>query len=403
MNDGFVRIACATPAIEVADCMHNAQEIAALARQAAQAGAAVVLFPELCVTAYTCGDLFLQQALLDEAELALFEIVRQTRGLDLLLVVGLPVRHGAALYNCAAVLCHGRVLGLVPKRHIPNYGEFYELRHFRSGPDAVLTHDLRGQPVPLGSGLVFVHALLPALRIGVEICEDLWVPNPPSASLAMGGATVILNPSASDEVVGKADFRRQLVQSQSARLIAAYAYADAGEGESTTDLVFSGHNLIAENGTLLAESKRYETGLTLADVDVLRLESERRRTTTFPIAPDSLAAIPFSFAIKNLPLERPVSATPFVPKDDAARSERCDEILRMQAQGLATRLRRSKARCATLALSGGLDSTLALIVIARAFDLLGMDRRNILTVTMPGFGTTARTRGNADALAEAYG
>ena len=403
MTDGFIRAACATPYTTVAGCDKNAGEIIRLAHEAVRAGAKLVAFPELCVTGYTCGDLFLQRTLLQSAEAALVRILKETERLDTLIVVGLPVPSLNALFNCAAVACRGRLLALVPKRHIPNYSEFYEARHFSPGSADAVEIEFAGRRVPLGGDVVFRCETMPSLRIGVEICEDLWVPSPPSERLAIGGATVIMNPSASDEVVGKADFRRTLVKAQSARLISAYMYADAGAGESTTDLIYAGHNLICENGALLAESKRYATGILCADIDIEKLESERRRMTTFFTHDQPAREIPFTLDIVPLELRRQLSPTPFVPDSSGERAARCEEILRMQAQGLSTRLERSRVKTAVVALSGGLDSTLALIVIARAFDLLSRPRSDIIAITMPGFGTTARTHGNADALAEAFG
>lgn len=401
MKDGFVRVACATPRVKVADCAFNAEQVIALANEAAEKGAALAVFPELCLTAYTCGDLFTTDTLLSGALEALKTMLDGTKALQTLLVVGLPLALDGALYNVAAVLLRGEVLGLVPKRNIPNYGEFYEARHFASGTDARLI-PLLGKNVPFGAGLVFACEELSAFKLGVEICEDLWVAEPPSNALSRMGVTVMANPSASNEVVGKAEYRRKLLAAQSAKTLCAYVYTDAGEGESTQDMVFSGHDLIYENATLLAQSKRFTTGLTLADVDVKRLEHERLRTSTFvPMQP--AMQIPFSLPLRELTLIRRVDAKPFVPKDDAARAARCEEILTMQAVGLATRLNHTGAKTVVLGLSGGLDSTLALIVAAHAFDRLSLPRKGILTATMPCFGTTKRTRSNAELLAQAYG
>ncbi|WP_087064996.1 NAD(+) synthase [Intestinibacillus massiliensis] len=404
MKDGFIKVASATPAIRVADCAYNASEIIRQARQAAEKGAQLVVFPELCLTGYTCGDLFLHETLLRGALDALGTVCAQTTDLNAALVVGLPFAFGGKLYNCAAVVCAGRIAGLVPKQNIPNYAEFYEARHFAPGVGLEpAPAKACGQDTVFGTGLLFQCPELPALTLGVEICEDLWVPDAPSAALAQMGATVIANPSASDEVVGKAAYRRDLVRGQSARLLCAYVYADAGFGESTQDLVFAGHNLIAENGALLTESRRFESGLCYADVDLGRLVHERRRMNTF----ETMEA-PYVAELRLEPLEddladRYVPATPFVPTDKGALEERCQEILTMQATGLATRLRHARCKDAVIGLSGGLDSTLALVVTVHAFDMLGLDRSGILAVTMPCFGTTARTKGNAEKLAEAYG
>ncbi len=402
MRYGFVRVCCATPQLKVADAAHNAREIARLAREAAQEGAMVVCFPELCLTAYTCGDLFLSARLQSGALEGLSLLLEETRELPAVLVVGLPISYLGRLYNCAAVVQKGRVLGLVPKQNIPNYSEFYEQRHFASGKGLKGEIELLGQGVPIGEDLLFACQDLPDLTLGVEICEDLWVAEPPSGRLTALGATLIANPSASNEVVGKAAYRRSLLCAQSARTLCAYLYADAGAGESSQDLVFSGHDLIYENGALLAESRRFSTGLIFADADLSRLVSERRRTTTFQTL-EGGRRIPFRLPVLSLPLRRPVARLPFVPQEGAEREARCEDVLRMQAEGLATRLRHVKAACAVVGLSGGLDSTLALIVTCHAFDLLNLDRRGILAVTMPCFGTTGRTRRNAEQLAASYG
>lgn len=399
MKDGFIRVAVATPRVRVADCAFNLQNIVALAREGTDRGAAVIVFPELCLTAYTCGDLFLQQTLIQAAEDTLAQFLKKTSHLQSLLIVGLPVHGNAALYNCAAVCCQGRLLGVVPKGYIPNYAEFYEARLFSpAGSQTEIT--LAGQRVPMGS-LLFRCENYPSFCVGVEICEDLWVPVPPSCRLAQAGATVLCNLSASDEVAGKPDYRRRLVTAQAGHMLAAYLYANAGEGESSTDLVFSGHSLIAENGMLLSESPGYVTGLTYADIDVLRLQAERRRITTFLPGPP-VPEVTFRLALPELTLEREISPLPFVPRGPAL-EERCEEILAMQTAGLATRLQHTGSKTVVLGVSGGLDSTLALLVAARALDRVGLPRTALLAVTMPGFGTTARTKGNARALASAFG
>ena len=406
MQDGFVKIAAATPDLRVADCAYNASEIVKLARQAAAKGAHLVVFPELCLTGYTCGDLFLQRTLLDGAVAALDTVCRETAALNAAVVVGLPLVHQGKLFNVAAVLCGGKIEGIVPKQFIPNYSEFYEERHFTSGAGVPFqTISLLGQDTLFAGGepLVFQCEKMPDFTFGVEICEDLWVANPPSTRLAQAGATVIVNLSASDEIIGKASYRRDLVRQQSARLLCAYLYADAGFGESTQDLVFAGHDLIAENGALLAESRLFDRGVIYADIDVQRLTHERRRMNTFVTEQNpAVAALPVHPGANNL-TDRTFPRTPFVPASKALRDERCEEILSLQATGLATRLRHTHAKTAVVGLSGGLDSTLALIVLVHAFDMLGLDRKGILAVTMPCFGTTARTKGNAEKLADAYG
>lgn len=409
MKDGFVRVAAATPDIKVADCGYNADQIISLIKQAAKNDASIVVFPELCVTGYTCGDLFLQKTLLDSAENVLRKIVRETAELDIISIVGVPLELKEKLYNCAAVIKGGKILGFVPKKNIPNYSEFYEMRHFKpwdGEPGLVEFYGISNynkQYVPFGD-CIFTCENSPELCIGVEICEDLWTPEPPSGKLAALGATIICNLSASDEMIGKSDYRRQLVSSQSARLICGYIYADAGMGESTQDLIFSGHNLIAENGTVISESKKFTTGLTFGEIDLQRLSMERRRMNTFPSESNrKVMKVDFEIKMKELSLERLYPPMPFVPSDKSDLESRCGEILTMQATGLATRLRHIGCKTAVIGLSGGLDSTLALIVTVRAFDMLGLDRKGIIAVTMPCFGTTSRTKSNAHFLAEAYG
>ncbi len=401
MKDGFIKVAAATPALKVADPAYNGREIFKLAEQAAAHGTSVVVFPELSLTGYTCGDLFLQQHLLDNALDALKTLRNRTAKLNIAITVGLPLTVHGKLYNCAAVLCGGRLAGIIPKRHIPNYSEFYELRYFTPGPDAKAEIiECCGQSVAFGGCQVFRSG---KLTFGVEICEDLWAPDPPSMMLTAAGAKVILNLSASDELVGKAEFRRELVKGQSARLICGYVYADAGFGESTQDLVFAGHNIIAENGAIISESQRFTSGITYADIDLGRVEHDRRRVNTIL---SNTAAFNTELPIRpvhNDLTDRTIFRTPFVPSDASKRDSRCEEILAIQSTALATRLRHTGSRCAVVGLSGGLDSTLALIVMVHAFDRLKLERSGILAVTMPCFGTTGRTKGNAEKLAEAYG
>ena len=413
MRDGFIKIAAATPDLHVADCAYNTSEIVKLAKEAAAKGAKLITFPELCLTGYTCGDLFLQETLLEGAMQALGTVCRETAELQAVIVVGLPMRYNGKLYNIAAPIVHGRVLAFVPKTHIPNYSEFYEQRHFYSGKTlddegieakniGVKTLNEEYNYIHIGNDFIFRCEEQPLFTFGVEICEDLWVPNPPSTALAQMGAHIIVNLSASDEIIGKAGYRRDLVRQQSGRLLCAYLYADAGFGESTQDLVFAGHDLIAENGALLAESKMFSQGIIYADIDLQRLAHERQRMNTF----ESIEGGVFSFSlepVENDLADRTFPRTPFVPANKALRDERCEEILTLQATGLATRLRHTHAKTAVVGLSGGLDSTLALIVLVHAFDMLELDRKGILAVTMPCFGTTARTKGNAEKLAEAYG
>ena len=406
MRDGFVKVAAGTPSIRVADCRYNAEQIFTLMREAHHQGVRVLCLPELCLTGYTCGDLFLQPTLLRGAEEGLTTILEATKNLDMVTAIGLPVRspYDNKLYNCAAVIHKGEILGLVPKIHLPNYGEFYEERWFASGAGAEFSFPLCGQEVTLSADHLFYCTQLPQLVIGVEICEDLWAPAPPSVRLARSGATLILNLSASNETVGKAGYRRSLVCGQSGRLLCGYVYADAGEGESSTDLVFAGHNMIAENGVLLSE-RRFGTGLTVSEIDVDRLCAERQRLSTFqaPAAEEGLWRLGFDLELADTHLTRPVSPTPFVPEDKTDRAERCNEILYVAALGLKKRLEHTSAKTAVVGLSGGLDSTLAVLITAVAMQMLDRPATDIIAVTMPCFGTTDRTKSNAVLLAERLG
>ena len=406
MRDGFIKVAAGTPEIRVADCTHNAQQCLTLMRQAAEQGVKVLCLPELCLTGYTCGDLFLQESLLRGAEDALAHILSETKDLDLVAAVGVPMRYHGKLFNCAAVLCRGELLGLVPKLNLPNYTEFYEGRWFTSGR-ALMGSDFcvpfAGQEnVEFSPGLLFRCADLPQLCIGVEICEDLWVADTPSTRLAQGGATLILNPSASDETVCKDDYRRTLLSATSGRLVCGYVYADAGWGESSTDLIYAGHSLIAENGTILAQ-RRFETGLTVTELDLEKLCHERQRMSTFPADAPDLFPQYFRLNVSETKLTRPVAKNPFVPADHGDRAARCQEILTLSALGLKKRLAHTGARTAVVGLSGGLDSTLALLITARAMAMLDRPMTDILAVTMPCFGTTSRTKSNAEILAERIG
>ena len=406
---GFARVATAVPQLHLADPSANARETVEMLAEADREGVDVIVFPELGLTGYTCGDLFAQNALLESAQNAL-ETVRQAT-LEVyqgLAVVGLPVRHQGRLYNCAAVLAHGMVLGLVPKAHLPNHGEFYEARHFQPGLGQVGgSVKSGGLQIPFGVDLLFPHREIPGLVVGVEICEDLWVPVPPSSAQAMSGATLLLNLSASNEVVGKAPYRRTLVQAQSGRCLGAYLYASAGVGESSSDLVFGGHTIIAENGQILAEGNRFShhNRLLVADIDLQKVSHDRQVSTTF--VQDSVSSgafrsfgwgVPVRKNPAELPLRRVVDPSPFVPAHPATRDERCEEIFSIQVEGLARRLRQVPVRHLTLGVSGGLDSTLALLVAVAALDRLSLPRTQLLGLSMPGFGTTQRTRENARAL-----
>ena len=401
MKYGFLRAAAASPGLRVADVAYNTQEIIKSMREYAARNAQLLCLPEFCLTGYTCSDLFLQETLIRGAEQGLAEILAASCGLNLVTVVGLPVRRSGKLYNCAAVVCDGKLLGLVPKTHLPNYSEFYEKRHFLPGPAQASPMELAGQQTLFGTNLLFACRQMPEFVLGVEICEDLWAPIPPSCTHALAGATVIANLSASDETVGKAAYRRDLVCGQSARLLCGYLYADAGHGESTTDMTFAAHDLIAENGTLLAEAGPFEDGRAVTELDLGRMVQERTRNTTFEPHTEGYTTVSFDLEPVEVPLTRKVSPTPFVPRDDAARAERCELILRIQAEGLAKRMEHTHARCAVVGISGGLDSCLALLVAVRACHILGRDPRDIVAITMPCFGTSKRTRSNAEILCEA--
>ena len=402
MHDGFVRIAAGTPQVFLADTQKNARAIIEMMRAADARRAKLLVLPEMCLTGYSVGDLVLKDTLLRGALNALEELCRASEALDVVTVAGLPLAVGNRLFNCAAVIHKGRVLGAVPKTHLPNYAEYYELRHFAPGPAQAENIVLNGESVPFGADLLFRCINMPEFCLGIEICEDLWVPNPPGVAHALAGATVIANPSASNELVGKADYRRLLLESQSARLVCGYVYADAGQGESSMDSVFAGHDLIYENGERLAES-RWENGLIFADVDAAYLASERRRMNAFREAAQPHREIPFALHMEALDLSRAVAPLPFVPQNAAEREQRCEEILRIQAGGLARRMAHAHAKCAVIGVSGGLDSTLALIVAARAARLAGLGEGSVVAVTMPCFGTTERTHANALKLAEGLG
>ena len=405
---GFVRVASSAPALRVADVTYNVQQIGAALAQAAAADVQLVVFPELCITAYSCADLFYQDHLLQAAQVGIAQIAMSTALSYVSCVVGLPVRVAGRLYNCAALLSEGRIIGVVPKTYLPTAGEFYEQRWFTPADRSLpATVEIAGQTTPFGTDLLFVADEMPGCVVGIEICEDLWAVAPPSGRLALAGATLLVNPSASNELLGKAEYRRDLVRQQSARGLAAYVYAGAGSGESTTDTVYSGHCLIAENGTLLAESTRFQldTQIIVADLDMQRLDHERIKNSSFSqtVGAVDLRRIPFTlpntFAAAAPLVNRPLARTPFVPADPARRAEHCREIFSIQALGLAKRLRHVGAQRITLGVSGGLDSTLALLVTVRAFDQVGLDRAGIIAITMPGFGTTTRTRSNAEQLA----
>ena len=396
MRHGFVKVAAVTPDIRVANVNYNTEQICRKIDEAASRGAKIIVFPELCITGYTCGDLFTQDILLEKARKALGEIARYTEGKDALIFVGAPLAVDGELYNVAAALNNGRILGLTTKSFLPNYGEFYEMRQFAQGPEEAREILFDGKKVFFGPRLLFVADTLETLIVSAEICEDVWSPIPPSIQAAREGAVIIANCSASDEQAGKEEQRRRLICGQSSKLICGYVYANAGEGESTTDLVFGGHNIIAERGFVLAEGKRFENGIIYSEFDIQRINSERRKNTTFQTLKErKLPRISFSIQVEDTVLTREFSSRPFVPRGEQAQRERWEEILSIQAMGLKKRLFHTHTKSAAVGISGGLDSTLALLVTARAFDLLGLDRKGITAVTMPCFGTTDRTYQNA--------
>ena len=405
MKYGFVKVAAATPKIRVADVHYNGENIIQLIGRAEKAGAELLVFPELCVCGYTCGDLFGQNVLLDGALAALKEIAAATKGKSMLVFVGVPVRLGGVLYNCAAALCGGKVLAFIPKRHLPNYAEFYEKRNFQPYVGENTRVEWEGEQVPFGHKILFREANVPDFTVAAELCEDLWVPAPPSVEHALAGANIIVNLSASDETAGKAEYRRLLVRAQSAKTVSGYVYADAGEGESTTDMVFAGHDMICENGEILAESEPFGEGLAVSEIDVEKLAFERRRINTYYENSDTSGYEVISFcACKGTgSLTRTVARLPFMPQGEDALGKRAELILSMQAQGLKKRLEHTNAQSAVIGISGGLDSALALLVTVRAFKALGKDLRDIVAVTMPCFGTTDKTLNNSLKLMQELG
>ena len=415
-NHDFIRVAVGVPRCQVADPVFNAGQTEALMRQAAEAGASVVAFPELGLSAYTCDDLFHQRALLDACEAALGQLVEASAALPCVVVVGLPLRHEHRLFNCAVVFHRGRILGVVPKTYLPNYGEFYEARQFNAAGEAATDEvELLGQHVPFGSKLIFAAADLPLLRLHVEICEDVWAPIPPSSFAALAGATVLVNLSASNVTVGKSGYRHQLVCQQSARCLAAYIYSSAGAGESSTDLAWDGHALIYENGEMLAEAERFAGGshLIQADVDLERVSRERMRQTSFgqsvrehATTVRAFRSVAFELEVPRdaaLPLQRQVERFPYVPADRSRRDERCAEVYNIQVQALVQRMASSGIAKLVIGVSGGLDSTHALLVCAKAMDRMGLPRSNILGYTMPGYATGTRTLDQALRLMAAVG
>ncbi len=401
---GFIKVCAATSEIKVADVPFNVRGIAAAANKAAEEGAQLIVFPELCVSGYTCGDLFNQRAL-TEGVLKGLEYLKNNISGNVLAFVGAPVEKDGKLYNCAVAICGGKIAGVVPKTCIPNYGEFYERRHFRAAENGVSLINICGESVPFGTDIIFRAENMPLFTVSCEICEDLWVPQSPSVLHALAGANIIVNLSCSDEIAGKADYRRSLVKMQSSKLISGYVYCDAGDGESTTDMVFAGHNVICENGSLLSESRLFENGLTFADIDVDKLDGERRRCSSSyycgEIVPHT--EVLFTAAESCAEVEREFPRLPFVPRSGKRLAERTELILNLQTMGLVKRLKHTGAKTAVIGISGGLDSALALLVTRRAFEKLGKDFKDIIAITMPGFGTTGKTLKSSVDLTKALG
>lgn len=406
MKDGFIKVAAVTPQVRVADVAYHVQQIKEAMEQSAKAGVMITVFPELCLTGYSCHDLFYQRTLLQQAKSGLLSLAKKTETLPGIYFVGLPWEWQGKLYNVAAALHGGKVLGLVPKTYLPTYAEFYEGRQFTCGMQQVVMANLPGQKeaIPFGTNQLFACREIPELVIASELCEDLWTPCPPSGAHCMHGATVIANLSASDEVTGKNAYRRSLVANTSARLYCAYLYACAGEGESTQDVVYSGHNLLAENGSILAESELFATGMITTEIDVYAIASKRHMMSTYESKPDDTYYVSeFSLPQVETSLTRFIDKAPFVPSDEATLRKRCEEILDIQSIGLKKRLAHTGAKTAVIGISGGLDSTLALLVTVRAFDMLKLSRAGIIAVTMPGFGTTDRTYQNAVSMIKSLG
>ena len=404
MTDGFIKVASATCDIKVADTKHNADAIVEKIKEATDGGVKIICFPELCITGYTCGDLFLQDTLLKGAIEAVEYIAYETKHLDIVAIVGLPCVIKQKLYNIAVVINHGKVIGGTAKQNLPNYNEFYEIRHFTPAEADFKEEASFGKAKSsfICCNQIYSLESMSNLKFGIEICEDLWVADTPSVRLAENGATIIFNLSASDEVIGKRDYRKNLIKAKSGSLCCGYVYADAGIGESTQDMVFAGHNIIVENGTVLAESELFENDMIIADIDVDKLAYERRRMNTFKIAA-SAEEVNFILTKKKIALEHDTAKLPFVPAEQSNLNNRCKEILTMQSVGLATRIKHIGCKNVVIGLSGGLDSTLALIVAIHAFDRLGLNRNGIHAITMPAFGTTDRTYNNACLLAKLYG
>ena len=403
MKDGFIKVAAGTPEIQVTNCEYNADAIIAMIKRAEQDEVKVLVLPELTIVGYTCGDLVLSIALTDAAMRALERITRATEGSDMVVAIGVPIVFGHLLYNCAAVVQNGRVLGVIPKTHLGNYGEFYEKRTYAAALETIEEMELFGQKAPFGNRLVFCCRELPLLNIGVEICEDLWAAVPPSTLLADCGASILLNLSASDEAVTKVDYRRLLVQSQSSRTNSAYVFCSAGTGESTTDVVFSGHDMVCENGVFLAEAKPFGAGYCVTEIDLEFLSRERRRFARKLFNNTDVTRVPFSMQVVETKLSRVFWKTPFVPDTAESATTRFHQVLAIQSHGLSQRIKHTNAKKLLIGISGGVDSTLALLVSKEALRLLNRPAEDVIAVTMPCFGTSARTKANAEKLCGALG
>ena len=408
MNHGFIKVAATAPDIKVANVEFNTKEILKNIELASQNGARLIVFPELCITGYTCGDLFFQELLLSKTKRALNEITASTSHIDALIFIGLPLELEGQLYNVVATLNKGKILGFTTKTFLPNYGEHNEMRQFNPGPETPFYIEFEAASIPFGPNLLFVEKQMKDCIVSVEICEDLWAPNPPGVNAAQAGATIIANCSASSEGLGKREMRRNLVKTQSTRLISGYIYANAGEGESTTDTVYAGHHIIAENGEILSEATDYKNQIIYSEIDIKKLSNERRKNTTFrPKWEPKLWRIPFEIGqemdLKKEALTRVFPKYPFIPTDTKDLETCCEEVLQIQALGLKKRLQHAGAKTAIIGISGGLDSTLALLVIHRTFEILGKDKKEIIAVTMPGFGTTQRTYENAIEMSKNLG
>lgn len=403
MKDGFIKIAAATSDIKVADTDYNAEKIERAISEAHENGAKIIVFPEMCITGYTVSDLLLQERLIKSAREAVLRVASFTKKTDALIFVGFPFEYRDKLYNVAAAIYKGKVIALIPKRNIPNYNEFYEGRHFTPGPEKPVYIDFSGDKVPFGTKILIRNAAVQCgFYVAAEICEDVWVPSPPSAGHAMNGAELIVNLSASNELIGKKEYRRLMLSALSRRLISGYVYSSAGEGESTQDVLYGGDNIIAENGRIIADAEPFKNGIIYGEIDVNKLKAERRRTNTFTVLSDEeYVTVDISLSIEETRLSYKPDRFPFVPDNEDQRAERCNEVLSIQAMALKQRLKHIGAKTAVVGISGGLDSTLALLVTVRAFDSLGLKRSGIKAVTMPCFGTTDRTYNNAVSLIKA--